>query len=84
MKKGWIATEKPKSRVKKGYDMPEPMHMVPTLHLTDKDLPVIKEWKVDQTYEVALKIKQTGIRTQDYGGNKEICADFEVQAIKVQ
>jgi hypothetical protein len=84
MKKGWIKIDKPKSRVKKGYDMPVEMgHMPPRLHLTAKDLPEVKDWKVGSTYTVSLEIKQTGVNASTYDGREDYCADFEVQAIKV-
>lgn len=81
MKKGWSAA-KAKPATKKGYvlaedDMPE---YKPTLHLTDKDLPDISKWKVGQTYEITMKVRQTGIHENyDKSGNG---ADFEIESVE--
>lgn len=88
MKKGWITTPKPKkSSLRRAYAPSlgdEPMRMPPHLDLSDADLPDIKDWEVGETYEIALKIKQTSANSSEYPDRpKSYNACFEVTAIKV-
>lgn len=57
-----------------------PMH--PSLSLSEKDLPAIKNWKVGQTYTILVKAKQTAMSQGEmYGmseGKKDMHARFEV------
>jgi hypothetical protein len=53
--------------------------MKPMLHVSDKDLPEIKDWKTGETYEVIVKMKM--VSKTDY--NKEVSAGFEVSDILV-
>lgn len=57
-------------------DMPK---MKPSLHLNNKDLPEIKDWKVGETYEVIVKLKMES--KMDF--KKEISANFEISDILV-
>lgn len=57
----------------------DPVKMKPSIHLTDKDLPEIKDWKVGETYEVIMKIKMNS--KMDF--KKELSAGFEVSDILV-
>ncbi len=85
MKKGWIKTA-PRRSIKKAYDAAEPMdsNFPPSLCLDSRQLPEVKDWKVGQTYEVSLKIKQTSMSTSEReGGESRTHADFVIEAIKV-
>lgn len=84
MKKGWVKTA-PRRSIRKAYLGDEPMaDYPPTLCLDSKNLPEIKDWKVGQTYEVSLKIKQTSMSTSEReGGESRTHADFVIEAIKV-
>lgn len=51
----------------------------PTLYLTTNDLPDIKNWKVGQSYEVIVKIKQTSVHQSE---GMPMGASFEVQEVE--
>lgn len=53
--------------------------MKPSLYLTSKDLPAIKNWKVGEIYEVKVKIKQKSMNERDDGTHS---GSFEVQEIE--
>lgn len=53
--------------------------MKPMLHVSDKDLPEVKDWKTGETYEVIVKMKM--VSKTDY--NKEVSAGFEINDILV-
>lgn len=52
----------------------------PRLHLCAEQLPEIKNWKVGQTYELKLKVKQVGLTMSTC--DNEMHADFEILKIK--
>lgn len=52
----------------------------PMLHLTSKDLPEIKKWKVGQTYDLVLKVKQVGANINTY--DSILRGDFEILKVK--
>lgn len=55
------------------------------LHLDDKKLPAIKNWKVGETYHLQLKVKQVSMREGSLYGEDDknkITADFEVLNVK--
>ena len=51
----------------------------PTLHLTVKDLPVIKDWKIGKTYQFTLQVKLTSMSQHR---DMPMEAGFEVQSVK--
>jgi hypothetical protein len=62
---------------------------IPTLHLSEEDLPEIKNWDVDKTYNLIVKVKMTGKNAGeefpvDSEGEKDkkIRARFEVIKVK--
>ena len=44
-----------------------PMQMKPMIHLTSKDLPDIKKWKIGGKYKVTMALKQTSMSEDDMG-----------------
>lgn len=50
----------------------------PTISLDSKSLPKIKDWKVGKTYEVHLKIRETGVHEDSYDDKKYLHATFEL------
>lgn len=54
-----------------------PLVARPTLHLSFQDLPAAKNWKVGETYEVSLKLKQISMHKDTTGGG----AAFEIIGI---
>ncbi len=78
MKKGYVKNKN--SSVAKAY-AGEIAVSKPRMSIESQDLPEVKNWKIDQEYTVTAKIKMTGIhkRYEDEG----VCADFEVQEVKV-
>ncbi len=55
-----------------------PDSMKPTIHLTSKDLPEIKNWKVGESYDLIISVKQTGLNE---GQNGMMMASFEIQSV---
>jgi hypothetical protein len=56
----------------------------PTISLDSKSLPKIKDWKVGKTYEVHLRIRETGVHEDSYGDNKKyLHATFELLKAEV-
>ena len=52
----------------------------PYLHLSFKDLPEAKNWKVGEIYKIGLEVKQTEMHeSEGYGG-----AGFEIVGIMVE
>lgn len=72
-----------KSKVKpnavKGYAVGIMSEHKPTFSLTTKELPEIANWKVGETYEIELKVKQVSLSQDNYDGNNATCASFEIQ-----
>jgi len=55
---------------------------LPTLHLDEKHLPEIKDWKIGEEYMLDVKVKMTNHGIQDYGDNKgNINATFKIVGI---
>lgn len=44
--------------------MPE---MKPTVYVSDKDLPAIKDWKIGETYEMLVQVKMTSVSQHERG-----------------
>lgn len=55
--------------------------MRPHLHLSFEDLPEAKNWKVGETYEVGLKVKQTAMHQEE---GTEGGASFEIVGVMVE
>lgn len=63
--------------------MDEPCEMskeeiMPTLRVSAKNLPEVKNWKVDETYKVVVEMQMSGINK--YGDDYE--ATFKIKSIK--
>ena len=54
--------------------------MLPRFDISLTDLPEAKKWEVGETYEIALKITQTGI-SQHEGSKGHV--SFDIEGIKV-
>lgn len=52
---------------------------LPTVTLSTKDLPAIKEWQVGKTYQLTLKVKQMAMRQYK---DQPTTADFEILKVK--
>ena len=56
----------------------------PTISLESKTLSAIKDWKVGKTYEIHLKIRETGVHEDTLSDNKkQLHATFEVLKAEV-
>jgi hypothetical protein len=56
--------------------------MKPTLHVSEKQLPEIKNWKIDGEYTLEVKVRMTGIHKSQYSDNPKTSADFTIEQIK--
>ena len=66
------------------YDVPEPKRRyLPRIDFTLEDLPEAKDWEVGSTYEVAIKVKQIGLRLDGSDDSSEGNATFEIVGVKV-
>ena len=73
-----MAKKAPKKKpvLAKEVELPEQKN---TISITETELPEIKEWKIGEEYEISIKIKQTGMRIEDWGKNKgKVVAQFEI------
>lgn len=52
--------------------------MSPSLHLSEKDLPALKTWKVGSKYTITLKVEETGTQKSQYEQGNPMSADFKV------
>ena len=52
----------------------------PSLSLPLKDIPAAEEWEVGETYEIALKVRQTSISKDD--GEEGGRVGFDILAVK--
>lgn len=52
----------------------------PTLSLSIRDIPEIKDWKVGETYNVALELKQVSMSQHKEGGG----ASFEILGYRIE
>jgi hypothetical protein len=50
--------------------------MKPTLYISSKDLPEIKDWKVGESYDLIVNVKMTGVHQMSNGSQTE--GTFEV------
>jgi len=83
MKTGYRSTSKVKNKpsVTLGYTMPE---QSPTLWLTEKELPEIKDWKVGGTYQIALTVKEVAVSQDSRDSYPEKRATFEIKKAEVE
>ena len=69
----------PTAKNHEGMDMPMMGEYPPTLHLTGKQVPEIKDWDVGEEYEMVVRVKQTS-KSENKDGMVD--ASFEVTAYK--
>jgi hypothetical protein len=56
----------------------------PSFSLSDKDLPEINSWNINNKYTIILEVEMQGIRKEDYGTNKgKNIANFKIAKIGV-
>lgn len=55
----------------------------PEFRIEGKDLPQIKDWKVDEEYMLVVKVKMEGIRSRMDDGKEKTCGDFRIVSIGV-
>jgi len=66
-------------------DIAEYAERYPHFGIDMKHLPEAKEWKVGETYYIALQIRQTGIEMRKMEGGEEMGhASFEITGIEVK
>ena len=68
-------------KIKKQMDTVSEMVYKPTLSVSTKQLPVIKDWKVGKEYELKVKTKMIGIR-EKYNEKGKYEGTFEILEIK--
>lgn len=57
----------------------------PHLSIEETYLPEIKSWSIDGEYDLKIKVKMTGIRTEDYGSEKgKVKGDFKITSIGLE
>lgn len=54
----------------------------PNLHISEKDLPAIKDMEVDKDYVLVVKVKLTGLSRPQYYDKPKLHADFRVEEVK--
>jgi hypothetical protein len=59
-------------------DIAEPEYWPQSIRFNDNQLPEIKDWKVGESYEVSIIVKQRSLNENKKGFN----ADFDVVAVK--
>lgn len=74
--------------VKIDHSSDVPTKMPPTLRLNSDDLPVIRNWKVGQSYKLVLEVKMTGLNQGsmyemvDAPEDKKTSAQFKVTSVR--
>lgn len=59
-----------------------PLEVKQTLTLRGVDLPEIQDWDVDNTYNLRMRVKMTGVSKDEYG-EKGLVGRFEVEDVVV-
>lgn len=73
-----------------GMDMPaKKTRILPTIRLTDEDLPEIKDWKVGEKYTLVMEVEQISMRQGDEwqgadNKDKRIHATFKITNVGVE
>ena len=65
----------------RSLEMPKETKYYPGLSLSSEDLPVIKDWKVGETYKLEVEIKEKSMREDE---KKKVHADFDIRKIAVK
>lgn len=50
----------------------------PHLHLSEKDLPEIKSWNIDNEYTLTLKVEMTSVSKDEWEEDGKVRAGFKV------
>lgn len=53
----------------------------PSVHLSVKEIPQLKSWKVGQTYKVMMQLKQTAMQEGGYDGKQPLSGDFRIVSV---
>lgn len=73
-----------------GMDFPsKKTRILPTVHLTDEDLPEIKDWKVGEKYTLVMEVEELSMRQgNEWQGadekDKRIHATFKITSVGVE
>ena len=60
-----------------------PSEVYPTFYIGIEHLPEAKDWKVGKTYEITLKVKQTGMsQRKSRDGKEHGSVDFDILAVE--
>ena len=57
----------------------EPISMKPTIYISAKELPEIRDWKLDEEYMVMVKVKMKSISAYE----RSVNASLEIESVKV-
>lgn len=52
--------------------------MKPTMYISSKQLPALKDWKVGESYDLIVSVKQIGLHENSDGS---MSGDFEIETI---
>ena len=79
--------ESSRMRKTKGYLPDHPVEVgtsknLPTLRISENDLPEIKNWKVGSKYKLTIEVEQIELRKVEYAQGEPIVARFRVTKIK--
>ena len=78
---GYLAGKLKKITPEKATSYKEDKEWYPSIHLTSKDLPEIKEWEVGKTYHLVLEVKEKS-KTEETPGS--ISASFDIVKIGIK
>ena len=60
----------------------KPAEIRPSIYLSDKDLPEIKNWEVGEEYWLAVEVRLSSKSISEENGKKAMRASFEILKIK--
>ena len=66
----------------KNQGIPVP-DMKPTIFLSEKDFPEVKNWEVGSEYKLLVTVKQTSKSIDQYDKKQQVSARFEIVNVKV-
>ena len=56
----------------------KPMRVYPSISISEKDFPDVKNWKLDDTVELIIKCKVTGVSRSRWNPDKKASADVDI------
>ncbi len=61
----------------------KPMRVYPNISISEKDFPDVKNWKLDDTVELIIKCKVTGVSRSRWSIDKKASADVDIIDIRL-